>query len=108
MIELRSKLPGASVNAIWPAAWIIAASNQRDTGKCWPLSEGGGPGEADIYEAFKWFKRAAESGHIKSMHFYGICYFYGEGVAIDKHEGIKWMTRSGEAGYAASQYHTNT
>jgi hypothetical protein len=58
----------------------------------------------DKCEAFKWFKRAAESGHIASMHMYGACYLNGEGVTIDKHEAIKWFTRSGEAGYAESQY----
>ena len=47
MIEVRSQLPPAQINAIWPAAWIIAASNNRDQGpKCWPVSQ-----EADIYEA---------------------------------------------------------
>ena len=58
----------------------------------------------DKCEAFKWFKRASESGYIKSMSFYGYCYFEGEGVAMDKLEGIKWFTRSAEAGYAAAQY----
>jgi TPR repeat protein len=58
----------------------------------------------DKCEAFRWFKRAAESGHIKSMRMYGICYCNGEGVAKDVHEGIKWITRSGEAGWADAQY----
>ena len=43
----------------------------------------------DECEAFKWFKRAAESGHIISMYRYGMCYFNGQGVAMDKHEGVK-------------------
>ena len=58
----------------------------------------------DKCEAFKWFKRAAESGHKESMHHCGIiCYSFGQGVDMDDHEGIKWFTRSSETGNAASQ-----
>ena len=49
MVEVSSRFPPA-VERIWPAAWVIAAANNRDglTGPstCWPLTT-----ELDIYES---------------------------------------------------------
>jgi beta-glucanase (GH16 family) len=45
LVEISAKLPSSSISAIWPAGWIIANSNNRDQGTCWPLAP-----EIDVFE----------------------------------------------------------
>ena len=58
----------------------------------------------DKCEAFKWFKHAADSGHIELILDYGRGSVDEEGVAM---VGFSGSLTQLEAGYAASQYRLN-
>ena len=69
-------------------------------GQCYYHGEGIA---VDMVEAFKWYKRAAEAGHVKAMFSLGQCYYHGDGVAVEKIEAFKWCKRAAEAGYKISK-----
>ena len=54
-------------------------------------------------EAMKWFRRAAEQGHIDAQRYLGYMYSKGEGVPQDYVEGVKWYRRAVEQGDANAQ-----
>lgn len=46
--------------------------------------------EQSYAEAAKWFRKAAEQGHVEAQYNLAICYNYGEGVAYSYTEAEKW------------------
>ena len=54
--------------------------------------------EKDLKEAFKWYMKAADSGHIKSQFCIG-CYYEHYGVEKDLKEAFKWYMKAAENGY---------
>ena len=47
--------------------------------------------EQDYYEAFKWYKKAAEAGNMYSQNSLGICYREGNGTYQSDYEAAKWF-----------------
>ena len=51
-------------------------------------------------KAFKWFKLAAEQGHVEAQHTVGEMYENGDGVEQSYKEAFKWYLLSAEQGYS--------
>ena len=69
----------------------------------WP---GGGRGDGmpqDDVEAVKWFRRAANQGHVSAQFNLGVSYADGRGVPQDDAEAVKWFRPAADQGYAAAQ-----
>lgn len=45
----------------------------------------------DEVEAFKWFQKSANRGHMRSQYYLGIMSAKGQGVAKDPIAGYKWL-----------------
>lgn len=58
----------------------------------------------DIAEAVKWYRKAAEHGHLQAQYNLGICYANGDGVEKDMTEAVKWFREAAERGLAKAQY----
>lgn len=49
-------------------------------------------------EAAKWYRKAAEQGHVEAQRNLGLMYVYGEGVSQDVAEGMRWIRAASEGG----------
>ena len=47
--------------------------------------------EQDYYEAFKWYKKAADAGNMYSQNSLGICYREGNGTYQSNYEAARWF-----------------
>ena len=56
--------------------------------------------EEEYEEAAKWYRKAAEDGHVAAQYMLGLCY---EGIDQYRHEAKYWMRKAAEQGYAAAQ-----
>ena len=54
-------------------------------------------------EAVKWFRRAAEQGHVLAQYNLGLSYYNGEGVVKNEAEAAKWYRKAAEQGDADAQ-----
>jgi len=57
----------------------------------------------DNVEAVKWYRKAAEQGHVEAQLILGRMYFNGDGVPEDAVETVKWVRKAAEQGYAKAQ-----
>ena len=91
--QVREKIGEALENAS-PDKLFKAAITLRD----------GGLGvRPDVQAAFKYFKNAAELGHVDAMLDTARMYENGTGVAKDAGAAMKWFGRAAEKGNAAAQ-----
>ena len=51
---------------------------------------------AQYLEAIKWYRKAAEQGHVEAQYNLGNMYFRGETVKQDRLEAIKWYKKVAE------------
>ncbi|MDA9260795.1 sel1 repeat family protein, partial [Puniceicoccaceae bacterium] len=59
----------------------------------------------DDVEAAKWYRKAAEQGHVEAQYNLGYMYDFGYGgVPEDDTEAVKWYRKAAEQGYAQAQY----
>ena len=58
----------------------------------------------DYAEAAKWYRKAAEQGHLDAQTNLGFCYANGKGVAKDEIEAVKWYRKAAEQGHSVAQY----
>jgi len=58
----------------------------------------------DKAEAVRWFRKAAEQGHVFGQALLGAMYEEGEGVPINKEESVKWYRKAADQGDADAQY----
>ena len=56
------------------------------------------------FEAVKWFRKAAEQGHLSAQVFLGMRYANGQGVVKDEYEAIKWFRKAADLGDVFSLY----
>ena len=59
----------------------------------------------DFKEAFNWFSKAADQGHVISQYKLGVMYDNGEGVPRNDVEAFKWYQKAAEQGNAFAQLH---
>ena len=57
----------------------------------------------DDAEALKWFRRAADQGHVSAQFNLGVMYADGRGVPQDDAEAARWFRLAADEGYAAAQ-----
>ena len=57
----------------------------------------------DDAEAVKWFRRAADQGHVSAQFNLGVMYADGRGVPQDDAEAVRWFRLAADEGYAAAQ-----
>ena len=57
----------------------------------------------DNAEAVKWYRLAAEQGHVEAQHDLGVMYKRGEGVPQDYTEAAKWYRLAAEQGHVTAQ-----
>ena len=58
----------------------------------------------DYAEAVKWFRMAAEQGHVHAQYNLGVLYSEGRGVGQDYVEAAKWYRKAAEQGSVDAQY----
>ena len=58
----------------------------------------------DNVEAAKWYRKAAEQGHIEAQYRLGMMYGDGRGVTQDYTEAVKWFLKAAEQGNAEAQF----
>ena len=54
-------------------------------------------------EAFIYYRKAAERGHLEAQCNLGLCYEMGKGVAKDEAAAVKWYSKAAERGLARAQ-----
>ena len=54
-------------------------------------------------EAFRWYRKAADLGHVRAYMMVGICYEYGYGVSKDETEAVKYYRKAADLGLASGQ-----
>jgi hypothetical protein len=54
--------------------------------------------------ASKWYRRAAEQGHVSSQYNLALNIFYGQGILQDYTEAVRWYRKAAEQGFAEAQY----
>ena len=57
----------------------------------------------DDAQAARWFRKAAEQGHVDAQYMLGDCYCYGKGVPLDEDEAEKWFRKAAEQGHTLAQ-----
>lgn len=55
-------------------------------------------------KAFKWFKKAGDSGNPDAQLALGICFMKGEGIKKNSEEGAKWLRKAAEQGNPKAQF----
>lgn len=55
-------------------------------------------------EAVKWYRMAAEQGHVTAQYVMGKIYHSGDGVPQNPAEAVKWYRKSAEQGHPTSQF----
>jgi len=77
-----------------------------DLAECYKNGKGISPSK---FEAVKWYRLAAEQGHVKAQHYMGSCHWRGEGSAKKSdEEAVKWYRLAANQGYADAQYMLGT
>jgi TPR repeat protein len=54
--------------------------------------------EQDYAEAAKYFRKAAEQGHVSAQNNLGVMYANGQGVTKDNYEAVKWFRKAAAQG----------
>lgn len=54
-------------------------------------------------DAFYWYKKAAEQGHMDAQYEVGRCFILGVGTAKDIEEGKKWLNKAADQGHKEAQ-----
>lgn len=54
-------------------------------------------------EAFVWYRKAAEQGHMDAQCDLGYCYINGKGVSKDEKEAVKWYQKAADQGNMDAQ-----
>ena len=68
-------------------------------GKCYETGDGVGKDEA---EAVKWYRMAAEEGHVQAAFELSKCYTFGFGVRKNRVTSSKWLRKAAEGGHVSA------
>ena len=56
-------------------------------------------GKRDYAGALRWFRKAAEAGHLDATYSVGTAYHYGRGARLNHAEAIKWYRVAADRGH---------
>jgi len=89
--------------AVSPADYLASLQRAADAGNVkaelnlGAAYAGGGPGvNPDPVEAFRWYRKAADSGDAMGQFMVGNCYEKGFGISPDLAEAARWFQKSAE------------
>ena len=68
-------------------------------GRCYETGDGVGK---DLAEAVKWYRMAAEEGHVQAALELSKCYTFGFGVRKNRVTSSKWLRRAAEGGHVSA------
>jgi TPR repeat protein len=54
--------------------------------------------EKNYEEAYNWFRKAADQGHVGGQYMLAGCYIYGKGIERDEEMARKWLSMAAEQG----------
>jgi DNA polymerase III alpha subunit (gram-positive type) len=57
----------------------------------------------NVSEAIRLYKEASDAGHASAQYNLGFCYWYGEGVAVDKEKAVELFRESARRGNARAE-----
>jgi len=92
---------GSSLEALEQKRKGGDAQAQTDLGR--RLQTGDGV-NADVAEAVRWYRQAAQKGHPRAQCFLGVMLQNGKGVAKDQAQAIQWYRKAAERGWAEAQF----
>ena len=78
----------------------VGAEVEFERGRCFAKGDGV---NKDMYEAVKWYRKAAERGYAPAQFSLGCCYHSGHGVDKNSAEAVKWIRKAAEQGIAVAQ-----
>lgn len=90
----------SDVNTIYSKAVNGDMTAQYNMGSMYSIGEGL---SQDYSQAFSWFEKAANQGHIESAHNIGLLYEKGRGAPKNYKQAMNWYKRAAAAGYSDSQ-----
>jgi len=61
----------------------------------------------DTVEAAKWYRKAAEQGHLQAMKCIAGSFRHGDGVSEDEGERLSWLRKAAKLGDADAQFETS-
>ena len=70
-------------------------------GKCYETGDGVGK---DLSEAVKWYRMAADEGHIQGLFELSKCYTFGFGVRKNRVTAGKWLREAAEHGHVTAMF----
>jgi hypothetical protein len=81
------------------AQWRVRAEGDDPEATAWIGScyANGDGVDVDNVQAFEWYRRSAELGHVPAQANLGAFYFMGRGVAKDAAEAVRWLALAAEA-----------
>ena len=68
-------------------------------GRCYETGDGVGK---DLAEAVKWYRMAAEEGHVQAAFELSKCYTFGFGVRKNRVTSSKWLRKAAEGGHVSA------
>lgn len=83
------------------AEWVGLADEQYSLASAYYKGE---LEQQDYMEAFKWYHKAADQGHIISQYKLGVMYDNGEGVPKSYASAVTWYRKAAEQGHVSAQY----
>lgn len=86
------------------ASWERAAKNGNSDAAYYlgVMANEGKSGDASA--AAKWFRQAAEKGHVKAQYNLALAYERGLGVTRDRTQSLSWLEKASKQGDAEAQY----
>ena len=66
-------------------------------------ANGNGIETTNMQEAAKWYRKAAERGHVKAQYELGLCYANGNGVEKNEAEAKKWFSSAAARGHSKAK-----
>ena len=88
---------------VWQSQSADAKTPEEAYNIGWDYYNGTNGKQNDYFEAVKWFRKAAEQGHVGAQCHLGYCYDKGQGVPQDYSEAVKWYRKAAEQGYMDAQ-----
>jgi len=70
-------------------------------GRCYETGDGVGK---DVAEAVKWYRMAADEGHVQAAFELSKCYTFGFGVRKNRVTAGKWLRKAAEQGHVTAMF----